>query len=83
MLKVDDGLTGNRRYLMHLLGMDEEHDITLGQVDIGILEQKHPIYAVLLEDRKLDEESDWASQVFANDQILLTPDLHAQLAGVD
>lgn len=68
---------------MHLFGMDKEHDITLGRVDIGILKQKHPIHAVLLEDRKLDEETDWASQVLAYDQILLTPDLHAQLAGDD
>lgn len=72
--------TGSRLYLPCLLGVDEEHDIALRRIDIGILEQKHLVYTILLENGELDEKPDWTSQILAYDKILFTSNLHDRSA---
>lgn len=62
--------------MVYLLGMDDKNNIALRRIDIGILEQKDPVYAVLLQHGELDEKPDWTSQILAYDKILLTADLN-------
>ena len=56
--------------------MGYEYDIPLGGVHVGIFQEKHAVYAVLLQQRELDKETARTSQILANDQVLLSPHLH-------
>lgn len=64
---------------MCLLATDQEYNIALRRVDIGILQQEHAVYTVLLQYRELDKQPDWTSQLLANHQILLAPNLRSGL----
>lgn len=68
-------LTSSCRHLVDLFGMDKEHNISLGAIDIRILQQKDFVYTILLKNGELDEETNWTSQVFADYQIFLPSDL--------
>lgn len=59
----------------YLLRVDDENNIALRRVDVGIFEQKDSVYTVLLQHGELDEQPDRTSQVLAYDKILLTADL--------
>lgn len=58
-----------------LFGVDNKDNIALRRVHIGIFEQKHSVYTVLLEHRELDKQPDWTSQILTYHKILLTADL--------
>lgn len=58
--------------------MNQKHHAALRAIDIGILKQKHSIYTIFLKDREFDKQSDRTSQVFTDDQILLSPNLPSE-----
>lgn len=62
-------------HMADLFGVDEEDNIALRRVHIGILEQKHPVYTIFLEYGELDKKPDWTCQTLAYDKILLTTNL--------
>lgn len=60
--------------------MDQKHHITLRTVQVRILQQKDTVNTVFLQNRELDKQPDRASQVFADDQVLLSAHLGAESA---
>lgn len=55
--------------------MDEENNIPLAGVDVGVFKQEHSVHAIILQNRELDEETNWPCKAFAHDEVLLSPDL--------
>lgn len=60
---------------------NQEDDIALRGIDVCIFQQKHSIYAILLQHRELDEQADWAGQLLTEYEVLLAPSLHAIRTG--
>jgi hypothetical protein len=58
-----------------LLAVYKVHDIPLGGVGVAIFELEDFVYAIVLECRKLDKETQQACQVSSDDQVLLSPNL--------
>lgn len=73
--KNDKRHTCYSSHMANLFGVDEENDIALRRVHIGILEQKHSVYTIFLEYGEPDKKPDRTSQVLAYDKILLTTNL--------
>jgi hypothetical protein len=60
---------------MDFLGMNQEDNISLGGINVGVFQEKDALYAVFSKYRKLHEKANWSYQVLTDDQIFLTPDL--------
>lgn len=63
--------------MLRLLAPDEEYDIALRRVNVRIFQQKHSIYAVLLQYGEFDEQTDWTGQFLTDNEVFLAPSLHA------
>lgn len=63
--------------------MNQKHHITLRTVQVRILQQKDTVNAVFLQLGELYKQADWASQVFADDQVLLSAHLWVRSARLD
>lgn len=44
-------------------------------VGIAVFQDKELVHSIFLESREIDKKVDWAGQSFADDQILLPPNL--------
>lgn len=71
--------TSHRAHMLRLLATNEKDDISLGGVDVCILQQKHAVYTVFLQHGELDEQADRTRQLLADDEVLLAPGLHMAL----
>lgn len=66
--------------LIQVVRAGQEHDILLRGVDIVILQEEHLVYAILLESRELDEETERPGQALLNHDVLLSSNLRIPLA---
>lgn len=63
--------------MLRLLAPDEKYDIALRRVDVCIFQQKDSVYTVFLQDGEFDEQANWTGQLLTDNEVLLTPSLHA------
>jgi hypothetical protein len=61
--------------VVSLLTTNQEDDIALRRIDICILQQEDPVYAILLKFGKFDKQADWTCQLLTDDEVLLSPSL--------
>lgn len=61
--------------MLRLFATDQEYNVALGRVNVGVFQQEHPVHAVLLQHGELDEQPYWTGQILADNEVLLASNL--------